>query len=238
MNLSMVIQVITRHPERATPERYIVDGTSVLLTTLDGSTGHLPALQVGWQSARDLGIGLIACLHDDLTILEHGWEYRVLHEFGDPSVAVVGFGGALAIGRDDIYKTPYHYIQLARDGFMSNLRDAETHGTRFRDACDVAVLDSFSIIVRRSFLDDIGGWPVDRYPHSHMQDVWICLKAWEAGKRVRLVGVECEHTSGGRGPEYAKWVETTPWGSDEAMHRESHRLVYDEFRNILPLRVR
>lgn len=183
-----------------------------------------------------------AILHSDLTIHEPGWDKRVLAEFEDSRVGIVSFCGATRHGTDDIYRTPYDYKQLARGGFISNLSDAEAHGTRNTGTADVAVVDSFSLIVRRSFLDRCGGWPVHTYPSSHVSDYWACLMCHRLGYRIRFVGVACSHTSGGvRGDgtfDYPAWARTTRWGSDEEMHRVGHRLIAEEFKDILPVVIR
>lgn len=181
---------------------------------------------------------IIAYLHDDVICREQDWDERVLEEFADPSVGVVGFGGALHHGASTLYKTPYRLQQLARSQYRSNVDDAETHGERFSGACDVAVVDGFAIVVRRALLDRIGGWPVLRYPPHHNYDYFICCAAHRCGYRVRLVGVRCHHL-GGRtalSPDYNKWVAGSSWGSDAAMHEAGHRLIYDEFRDVLPWR--
>jgi len=209
-------------------------GVPVVVCT-DNGVGYLQTVQNAYQGTDADVIGFF---HNDITIHDAGWDARVLREFDDERVAVVGFGGAVAIGHPDIYKIPYDFRQLARDGFVSNLTDAEAHGTRFTGERDVAVLDSFSLIVRRSFLDRIGGWPIATYAPSHCHDIWLCLMAHKLGYRVRLVGVSCTHTSGGAGPDYPAWAATTKWGSDDAMHKHNHLQLYRDFNGILPLRVK
>src|SRR5262245_36136489 len=92
---------------------------------------------------------ILAYIHDDVVCHEERWDERVLEEFEDPSVGVVGFGGALWHGTDELYKRPYELTQLRRIDYLSNVDDAETHGERFDGARDVAVLDGFALIVRR-----------------------------------------------------------------------------------------
>src|SRR5262249_58944005 len=84
---------------------------------------------------------IIAFLHSDCEIHEKGWDERVLSEFDDSQVGLVGFGGGLIHGTPDIYRTPYRLGQLARGAYLSNTDDAESHGRRFTGSCDVAVLD-------------------------------------------------------------------------------------------------
>ncbi len=153
-----------------------------------------------------------------------------------PPVGVVGFGGGLRHGSRDLYKTPYRLQQLARFNYRSNMKDAEVHGERFAGECDVAVLDGFSLIVRRRLLDECGGWPVDNFPAHHSYDYFICCLAHRYGYRVRLVGVRCHHMGGltATTPAYQDWARTTRWGSDAGMHEASHRLIYSEFNDVLP----
>lgn len=179
---------------------------------------------------------VLAYLHDDVTCREDGWDLRVLKEFEDETVGVAGFGGGLQHGSNDIYKTPYRLQQLARSYYFSNVDDAEVHGRRSSGVFDVAVVDGFALVVRRSLLELIGGWPVDRYPPHHNYDYWICCMAHRHAYRVRFVGVRCHH-HGGRtavSKEYHQWAKTTRWGSDAGMHEAGHRLIYDDFRDVLP----
>lgn len=180
---------------------------------------------------------IIAFIHSDVEIYEQGWDERVLKEFDDPSVGVVGFGGATQLGADDIYRTPYRLMQLRRINYMSNQTDAEAHGRSFTGECDVATCDGFALVVRRMLLDRWGGWPVKRYPF-HNYDNALCIESHRQGYRVRLVGIACTH-HGGR-------TSTTPevqayWQSlgtsDQQIHTESHLRLYEDGRGILPLRV-
>jgi len=197
--------------------------------------GVIQSYQLGYEKSS---ADILAFIHDDVTIDESDWQERVVKEFEDESVGVVGFGGAKNHGVDNIYKIPYDYKQLARADYMSNTDDAENHGTRFAGSCEVAVLDGFCLIVRRELLDSAGGWPVDRYPPHHNYDYWICCKAHQLGYKVRLVGVRCMHHGGltATTGEYLKWCRSTKWGSDEEMHKQGHRLIYDDFRDVLPWR--
>jgi len=190
-----------------------------------------------YEELRQRTAAPILCyIHDDVICRELGWDLRVLEEFEDPKVGVVGFGGALRHGSDELYKRPYKLQQLGRAGYRSNVDDAEVHGERFEDNCDVAVLDGFALIVRRELLDRAGGWPHDRYPPHHCYDYFLCCLAHQLGYRVRLCGVRCHHL-GGRtalSPAYQLWAERSKWGSDQAMHEAGHRLIYEDFRDVLP----
>lgn len=180
-------------------------------------------------------------LHDDVVCREDGWDQRILKEFEQhPDVGVVGCGGALNHGSDDLYKRPYELTQLARSGYLSNTDDAEEHGQRFDGVRDVAVVDGFAIAVRRTLLDRCGGFHPDIWPPHHLYDYVICAQAHRYGYRVRVVGIRCHH-HGGRtatSNKYQEWARTTEWGSDVEMHRKGHKMFYDEFKDVLPYRVR
>lgn len=227
------------------------------------SMGGHEAAVTSWEHTSDLGIipfvddrhmgylskladkihwgdeEIIGWLHADLTIHEVGWDTRVLLEFEQhEDCAVVGFGGALRLGHPDIYRVPYSWQQLARGGFMSNLTDAEAHGTREQGSREVACVDGFALFVRRRVLDLIGGWPLGRYPdNSHCIDQWVNLMARRYGYTTRMVGVSCTHTSGGKGAAGVEWLEKHE-GGDVDSHRRAHKVLYDEFRDLLPLEVK
>lgn len=176
---------------------------------------------------------ILCYIHDDVTMHEQGWDQRILAEFNDPQVAVVGLGGARRHGHPDLYKVPYKLEHLARGGYLSNVDDAEVHGKRFEGSCDVAVLDGFTIAVRRSFLDEIGGWKwmlpnIDFYCYDYA----ICAMARRHGYRVRLVGLRCHHHGGATSVK----VKGLPITSQEAYDR-AHAAFYLEFADVMPYEV-
>lgn len=193
---------------------------------------------------------VIAHIHSDLEIFESGWDERVLREFDDPTVGVVGFGGALQLGGDGLYKTPYRLQQLRRIDYRSNTRDAETHGERFTGECDVATLDGFALVVRRELLfrwrhkfgqhpmDYSVGWPVERYSF-HNYDNALCIEAHRQGYRVRLVGIDCQHHGGATSTSAAGQQHWESLGTtDAAIHEQSHRFLFEDGRGVLPWRVK
>lgn len=205
-----------------------------VLEDIEGDeAGFLSKCQRGLVEAK---ADVIAYFHSDLFIHEHGWDERVLEAFADPRVAVVGFVGATGLGHENVYKVPYDYTQLARYDVWSNLSDWSAHGKHESETRPVAVIDSCAVVVRRSFLTGLGGWPVGRYPNtSHCSDLWVCACAARAGHHVELVGIACTHRSGGRGSEGERWLDAR--GGDQSLHRAAHRVLYEDFRDVLPIRV-
>jgi len=181
-------------------------------------------------------VDAICFIHDDVEIFAERWAESVALELADPSVAIVGLGGASSIGDPDIYKTPYRIEQLTRGDYASNQRGWEIHGRRETGARDVAVVDGFFMAVKTSFLKRIGGWSWMQC-EFHCYDTAMCLRAAREGMRVRTLGLDCDHFGGGTStkPEYVEWLRErgrTP----EQDHQEPHRWLYAEFRDLLPLR--
>src|SRR5262245_53625932 len=130
----------------ATMEPAPIFPTNVATFTMHSRTGITPDRVRFWRNTGENNLGVVrsyqklyeqcpepflAYIHDDVLCHEGGWDERVLKEFEDPDVGVVGFGGATSHGDVNIYKTPYRLNQLARFDYASNTDDAETHGARF-----------------------------------------------------------------------------------------------------------
>ena len=171
---------------------------------------------------------ILAYIHDDVLCNELGWDLRVLREFQDPEVGVVGFAGALGHGDPEMYQKPYELQQLGRRTFLSNMRDAEHHGQRFDGVHDVAVLDGFALIVRRKLLDDAWGWPLNTPIGYIGYDYWLCCMARRLGYRIRMVGIACTHLSGGSNG-------LNPHTKID--FEGAHRYIYVKFRDVLPFTV-
>jgi GT2 family glycosyltransferase len=166
---------------------------------------------------------IIAYIHDDLVIHERDWDLRVLKEFEDPSVGLVGFAGALGHGNPKMYEEEFKIPNLVRRHFRSNLRDAERHGGRCSGAIDVSVLDGMALFVRRSVLDTWGGWPVDKPVGYFMYSENLCCEVRRQGLRIRLVGVDCEHLGGKS--------SGTPLPHT---YDEEHLYFYEHNRDVMP----
>jgi len=177
---------------------------------------------------------LLAFIHDDVICRERGWDERVLHEFEDPEVGLVGFGGARWHGVSELYKRPYELIQLVRGDYMSNTDDAEVHGARFTGSCDVAVLDGYVLIVRRDLLDRAGGWRgLASGCDFYCYDYALSAMARRLGYRIRLVGVRCHHLGGRTSVAAGALPATSPEAREAA-----HRWFYETYRDVMPARVR
>lgn len=232
----------------------------------DEILGVVPAFQIGVKRALEDGHDLIACLHDDLEISEPGWDQRVRQLFTTcPRAGLAGFGGGKGLGSDNIYKVPYDPMQLARQDFISNMRDAERHGRRVTAPEPVACLDGFSQIGRREYwrgqnasypqagTDSLAGGNLYHILEladvvHHAYDAWLGAMAHQLGWEVWFLPVACHHHGGLTAvadPRYQEWANHfhlhdamtgSEYQGDVAYWVKSHQVVYELCRHILPIR--
>lgn len=222
--------------------------------------GVVPAFAIGVQRALDDGHGIIACLHDDLELSASGWDDAVRKLFKTcPKAGLCGFGGARGLGHSQIYQIPYAPHQLARELFMSNMRDAEAHGQRVTGSQPVACLDGFSQIGLRAFWqgvpridlqgDDMRGWTAGTNLFAQMQSWGIVHHAYDAalgcfarrlGYQVWLLPLACHHHGGLTAvadPNYHQWAGQQRTAGDATFWEEAHAIVYQQFKDVLPIRL-
>ena len=225
--------------------------------------GTVKAFRQGVDNLLAKDCEVIACFHDDLEITEPWWDQKILRHFDrQPACGLAGFGGAIGLGSDRIYVDPYDPMQLARIGFRSNMKDAEAHGMRSLYPERVACLDGFSQIGRRAFWEgkfyttDLDVGEVDDGQPTAGPTPWLYLEglgvvhhfydgmlgclARRYGWETWYLPVGCIHYGGrtavgDRG--YQDWAKTQNGVGDEAFWQQAHRIGYDHFRDVLPLRV-
>jgi hypothetical protein len=183
----------------------------------------------------------ITYVHNDVTIHDNEWPNKIESLFMTrlgPIVAV-GLGGALGLGVPYLYKKAYHISQMARQTYISNQDDAEIHGELFVSHRRVAVPEAFFMCVDSKWLksNKWGGWPVKHLTH-HCLDLWLACQAARDGKEIWMTGISCLHTGGGvkKIGDYS----TAPWlqgGNIKEDHEQPHRWLYEEYRDVLPIRV-
>ncbi len=252
-------------------KRYSIDVDSneddwVTSITLPNYLGPVPAFKLGMDLALQITHpdGIIACLHDDLEILEPNWDAKIMAYFNQhPEVGLLGFGGGRGLGSDDIYKSPYDPMQLARQDFVSNMIDAESHGRRVETPTPVACLDGFSQVGRVKFWRGQRGG-VQHSPEfavtaqaplaqlerrgviHHAYDSFLGAWAHRLGWKVTMLPISCRHYGGQTAvgdAGYAEWARSKTGNGaidgatgDEMFWRFSHQVVYDLLRGVLPLR--
>ena len=219
--------------------------------------GTVPAFRMGVDFALEhTDADVIACLHDDVEIKDPHWAEKVLRHFDrQPACGLAGFGGAIGLGSDDLYTSSYDPMHLARIGFRSNMTHAEDHGVRSLLTERVACLDGFSQIGRREF------WAGHEAPHGeigalHYARPWTLLEslgvshhfydgmlgclAARTGWETWYLPIACHHFGGRTAvgdPGYQAWARTQVEGGDHGFWDAAHKIGYEQFRDVLPLRV-
>ena len=184
------------------------------------------AYQAGYQSTT---ADIIAYAHDDVRVDDPNWYWRVLQEFNDDRVGLVGFAGSLGQGVPWMYEQPFDWKTTGRTGkFFSNMPDAENHGERFTGSRDVGHLDGMTLFVRRDVMDKCGGWPVTTPLNYYGYDYFLGCEVRRQGYKMRMVGVVCAHLAGIR-PEHRQYALE----GQEA----GNRWLWDNYRDVLPYMV-
>ena len=200
-------------------------GTDIPIIDVVGVRPLTAAYQQGFERSSAPILGFV---HDDVTCYDPQWKERVLHEFDDPQVGLVGFGGSTGHGDAQIYQTPYRWEQVAREGrFLSNMRNAELHGERMTGSAAACCLDGFAMFVRRAVLERSGGWPQGTPVSYWCYDYWLSCETRRQGFRIRVAGCDCTHTCPA---EYRSYV------IDEDC-QAAHRWLYDNYRDTFPARL-
>lgn len=244
--------VVLNGPKQAARPQWREDGQQVFVHS-EEYLGTVAAFRKGVETAlRMTHADIIACFHDDLEILVPEWWKVVTRHFQETRLCgLAGFGGAVGLGDDDIYKKPYAPVQLARRGFRSNLVDAEVHGVRSALRQEVVCLDGFSQIGRREFWEGRDGtravynlspWLLLKQlgvVHHAYDGMLGCIAAryhWQ----VWYLPVRCRHLGGQTAvgdQGYQEWAKAQQEGGDHGFWEQAHRIWYDEFKDTLPLRV-
>ena len=212
----------------------------VLLLSKD--YGVVPNFQKGIREARDNLLSendVILCLHDDVAINQLGWDEQILEWISqDRKNDLFGFGGATSLGRLGMYDEPYDPTSLARGGFVSNMRDAEAHGSREIRVRRVAVLDGFSIGGPAHLMDSLFSLMKHRLGIvHHAYDAAVGCYAARWNIPVWLFPIACHHHGGMTAvadKNYNEWALSVREEGDQSFWKEAHRVCYNEFQDVLP----
>jgi GT2 family glycosyltransferase len=193
------------------------------------------------------GYDLVAFLHSDLRVHEVGWDDRVRAAFvADERLGLIGFVGSSEIdpsgGRGG--GTILNFSGVGEG------TKAEDHGRRIDDLRPAAVVDGCSMVFRRSALASIGrrrGFP----PH-HFYDRLQSCQLLEAGWRIGVLGVACDHLGNRTAGSQLAWkslarrwavrrgLEAPDDDWELALYREAERQFLAEWRDakaFIPLTV-
>jgi hypothetical protein len=258
----------TVNRERAAPcfESWRVHAArSYPLVVVDNGSGETPylgpvaAFRVGVERMfrEEPSCDVIACFHDDLVILDHGWDRTIEECFTNyPDAGLVGFAGWAALGDDTLYHAPYDPEQLRAYDFHTNGAGVVSRASVEGEA--VVCVAAFSQVGRRQFWSGFtepeartGQTRRKTFPRpwAVVDDLKIvdhfyfgalgCL-ARRGGWQVRYLPVRYRHLGGettDRDAGYHAWAADEIEGGDRGFWESAHRIGYDTFRDVLPLRL-
>lgn len=164
--------------------------------------GNYPYLiEAGLRNAHSES-KIVAFFHSDLFITQQGWDTALIAQFdANPNLGLVGFIGSTQIdgfgGRGMGTHSNFQgntYPKPSGEGAWQG-SPASVHGKP--DAgfiIDGAVVDGCAMVFRKSVLKDL---PIKTdYPPHHFYDRLLSLQVREAGFKVGILGIACDHISG------------------------------------------
>lgn len=176
---------------------------------------------------------LLAIFHNDMQILQSGWDTEVLKLFAkDPKLGLVSFFGCPGVmangGRGGVH--------LGVGAGWSNMVDAEQHGVRISEPRAIAVPDGFAMILRRKMLKATGGYG----PRNYHYDIVLGLQSLAAGFHNMVAPISCRHLGAQTRlkSDYMKWMgETFGTGDQWAVYRMWDADIAKAWGPCLPLYV-
>lgn len=232
--------IVWQDAEAGSPQRPCFGDWDLIISSPE-IMGVVPAFNLGIAAAAASGVDVIAAFHDDLRIDQPGWDQIVIDHFAShPKCVLAGFSGADGLGAENIYKVPYEPHQLARQGFYSNMIEAEKHGRRETVARRSACADGFSQIGRTDFMQNAFKHFTELGIIHHSYDSWLGAKLHRKnlGSECWFLPIACHHHGGvsATAPPYAEWSKQH--GGDQAIWEQAHRKFYEDCRGILPIRIK
>jgi GT2 family glycosyltransferase len=175
---------------------------------------------------------VIAILHNDLYVLQEGWDSIVKYYFEQsPKLGLAGFLGAQGIHQNG-----------GRMNTVSNLLEAEIHGMRISEPMLVSHFDGMALIGRREMFEKVGGFD-QNYIYHHFYDRDISLASHYAGYDNLLIPVFSHHRSGvtANRAQYQTWIDgkmgTQGFTGDKASYDASERYFFTKWAGKLPVMI-
>ena len=204
----------------------------------------------------------VCFLHNDTIILESGWDVKVEKYFSS-DVGVLGFCGGTGFGDEKIYEHKFVNSDVARQGFLWNFKNTEvieymigigideewakkhvrSHGLNLdNELTKIVVVDGLAMIINREAFNRIGGFD-ERFVFQGF-DVNFCLHAISLGYNNYAINIKYFHGGCGAGKSYFKLLEAHSVedeelvsGTKRGVHHQACRILYDNWKDLLPIRV-
>lgn len=206
---------------------------------------------------------VVMFFHSDMMINERGFDFRILAEFiARKDLGLLGLVGSNEIdsngGRGGGTTSNFAGLAYSSPGFeyVWHGSPAEAHGMRNAGFTNAAVVDGCAMALTREAWRRIGFR--EDFPPHHFYDRLISTQVIEAGLKVGVLGIACDHLGGqtvsreGRYHDVAReWSEknVTPdryvgdpgnWSWDLTVYRAGEFMWLREYRDkkhMVPMRV-
>jgi hypothetical protein len=207
-------------------------------------TGPVLNMQRGCSTRFRTSDIIIFC-HDDIEFhQEDNWGQLLVDAFNiAPKAGLIGLHGATGLGTEDIYRSKYRLPQLARINPISNMVEAEAHGTRVTATTRVATVDGFFMAFTAKAYEAMGQWQscLDDGIIFHMYDSWAAMRLMELGYDTYMLPLYVHHRGGGTevgmAQQYEDWCKSEGFKDGTDLHQQMHVRFYDRFRGKLPVRI-
>lgn len=251
-----------------------IDNPRVLIHRPEKNLGVYPVFDYAFNFEYVTG-GVVAFLHSDLFINEFGFDARILRAFDSTRhLGLIGFVGSNEIdaagGRGGGTTSNFQGLTYHTDGggvIVANKivgnslqhwtgSPAEAHGMRNAEYTNAAVVDGCAMVISREAWRKIGNR--ENFPPHHFYDKLISTQMLEAGYKVGVLGIACDHLGGqtvsreegynNLAEEWSRehlrpdqWIGNVPnFSWDQTVYHEAERQWLTEYRDtkhIVPLRV-
>lgn len=242
---------------------YVVDNGSdkifqhpnprVKVIRFDEPIGSYP---VFFEVLEETDADILAYFHSDFFVYDPEWSTKTLLQFeSDGRLGMIGFigsneidqlgGRGLGTASNFQGKATINQKTLERHGGADIWvgSPAEAHGKRLTGFMNAAVVDGCSMILRRVALEQIS--QRSNFPPHHFYDRLISTQLLEAGWKIGVLGIACDHISGQTVNQEQKywnmakqWCEshnTPPAGIgvnwDSEVYKEAERQWLSEYRD-------
>lgn len=169
------------------------------------NVGNYPLFSQGLIYAK---APVVAFFHSDLFVYQKGWDTSIVAHFdANQDLGLVGFIGSTQLdsfgGRGSGTHSNFQGLTL---GKWSGSK-AEVHGRKDEGFIIAgAVVDGCSMIFRTKVLASLEVKP--DYPPHHFYDRMMSAQVIEAGYKVGILGIACDHISGQTANQENKWHDT------------------------------
>lgn len=163
----------------------------------EGNIGVYPAFDYGVKHTKG---EIVMFMHNDVILNEPGFDILLRYVFvRDKNLGLVGFVGSDEInekgGRGWGTTCNFEGKTYTFRGKSWTGNNALVYGSKFDGFTNAVFIDASSMAIRRNTWEKIG-FRSDFPIASHSHDRTTCMQVLEAGEKIGVLGVACDHMDG------------------------------------------